>query len=100
MKFVSSSEPLYTVVLEKIDKDEQAAISSWALDNITGQMVFMTNNSGWIALNCVSKPEFSKDHFGRKNKFSERSSNVNSIIGFTRQEDLTAFLIMFESSSD
>lgn len=100
MKYTSSSEPLYTVVMERLTKDEHQEFTNWALNNITGQMIYMTSGGNYFTVKSASKPENVMDHFGRPYGFSEQTISAASVIGFTHQEDLTAFLIVFESKVD
>lgn len=99
MKFRSSDQPVYTVVLSKTDSNENKEIHDWLLSSLNGQ-VMMIKTAGGGYIETLSKPAQEKNHFGDINPFAKNNVSYQTMIMFTDQVDLTAFLLKFENSVD
>lgn len=96
MQYKSSCDPLYPVVIKGWRGDERAKFFEWALENIKGQfMILPSSSSGYIE--HYTRPIEKNSYFGEPNDYSSSKEQYAGLILFSTPEDLSAFLIVFES---
>lgn len=97
MQYKSSSDPLYPVVIKHWRTDEKVKFLDWAKENIKSQFLTISQNSNG-SLEQYTKPIQKNGYFGEMNDFAHSKDTFSGMILFTAPEDLTAFLIVFEST--
>ena len=94
MQYKSSENPLYPIFIKGWKSIEKTEFLNWARENLTGQFL-MINSSGY--LEQYDRPVHKLDYFGELNEFAYVKESFSGSIFFTKPEDQTAFLIVFES---
>lgn len=96
MQYKSSADPLYPIVVKDWTPNEREKFLAWAKDNCQGQFLMIaTGGSGTIQ--HFTRPAERTGIFGDFNDFSMSKEVFTGIILFSKAEDQTAFLIVFES---
>ena len=103
MRYKSSNIPTYTVMVKSWDETHSGITSKkeefldWAMKNDIAPFMLVQGGGGSQA-EILTTPSTQINQFGEKNDFSRNREPFTTMISFSRQQDLTAFMLYFENT--